>query len=127
VLEHIGRWDVQTVLKRWFDLLKSDGKLILSVPDFEAITKYYVKTKDLKSLVGLLYGGQDYNENFHKICWDFETLSEDLKQVGFQDVVRYDWKTSGFSNFDDYSKSYLPHLDFNEGTLMSLNVQAVKK
>jgi predicted SAM-dependent methyltransferase len=126
VLEHFCRWDVDTVLKRWFDLLSPGGKLYISVPDFEAAAIYYNRTKDLKTLIGLLYGGQDYPENYHKVCWDFKSLSEVLSNIGFTVIQKYDWKTSPFNLFDDYSKAYLPHMDFESGLLMSLNVLAIK-
>jgi len=128
VLEHFSRWRVSSVLKRWYDLLLPDGELFISVPDFEAVVNYYKKTKNLKSLIGLLYGGQDYDENFHHICWDFDSLKKDLTAVGFIDIHRYDYNSDEtyFADFDDYSKCYLPHMDKENGMLMSLNVRAVK-
>lgn len=126
VLEHFSRWDVKVILKRWYDLLTSGGILFLSVPDFEAIASYYYKTRDIEKLIGFLYGGQDYEENFHYYCWDFNSLKKDLEEVGFVNVDRYDWKNSPFKDFDDYSKAYLPHKDFENGKLMGLNVRAVK-
>lgn len=126
VLEHFSRWNVKTILKRWHDLLQPKGVLIISVPDFESIVRRYVEKENVEELTGLLYGGQDYAENFHHYCWDYESLSRDLKEVGFAEVCRYNWKDSTFVNFDDYSKCYLPHMNFNNGTLMSLNVTATK-
>jgi predicted SAM-dependent methyltransferase len=126
VLEHFSRWDITSILKRWYDLLMPDGLLFLAVPDFASISEYYQRTKDMSSLIGLLYGGQDYDENFHHICWDFNTLSLELKKAGFVSITRYDWRTSEFAQVDDYSKSYLPHKDFQNGMLMSLNVRASK-
>lgn len=127
VLEHFSRWDVRTVLKRWYDLLQPGGILRVSVPDFEAVVQRYLEKKDVEELIGFFYGGQDYTENFHHYCWDFKSLKGDLERVGFVDVNRYDWKTApGLESHDDYSRSYLPHMDFENGRLMSLNVKAVK-
>ena len=64
VLEHFGRWEYKDVLKRWFEILKPGGHLRLAIPNFHSICSYYTKTNDLKSLIGLLYGGQDYDENY---------------------------------------------------------------
>jgi len=125
VLEHFCRWRIPAVLSRWFDLLQPGGKLFLSVPDFEAVVDYYTKTKDLPSLMGLLYGGQDYAENFHCTCWDFSAMKSALEKAGFMEISRYNWKEY-FNGFDDYSKCYLPHMDIENGMLMSLNVMASK-
>jgi len=52
VLEHFGRWEYKDVLKRWFEILKPGGQLRLAVPDFSSICSYYIKTGDLKSIIG---------------------------------------------------------------------------
>ena len=122
VLEHFGRWEYKEVLKRWFEILKPEGKLRLAIPNFSAICNYYVKTGDLKSIMGLLYGGQDYDENYHYITFDYHTLSNDLKSIGYKTMS--EWNTEEYSG-DDFSKSYLPHMDKN-GILMSLNILATK-
>lgn len=126
VLEHFSRWDYMEVLKRWFELLEPNGILRLGVPDFEKIVEYYNQTKDLRSISGLLYGGQDYKENNHYWVWDFETISKELKSIGFKEVNRYDWEKTDHSNVDDYTQSYLPHMDKKNGILLSLNIEAIK-
>ena len=47
-------------------------------------------------------------------------------EVGFQEVRRWDWRTTEHTQVDDYSQAHLPHLDKEHGTLMSLNLEAVK-
>ena len=126
VLEHFGRWEYKDVLKRWFELLEPNGILRIGVPDFEEIAKYYLKTKDLRIVSGMLYGGQDYDENYHYWIYDFNTLQSELIQIGFKEVKRYDWRTTEHSYIDDYTQSYLPHLDKDNGTLLSLNIEAIK-
>jgi predicted SAM-dependent methyltransferase len=125
VLEHFSRWEYKTVLTRWFELLKPGGTLRLAIPNFSAICSYYVKTGDLSSIMGLLYGGQDYDENYHYVTFDYDSLSNDLIQIGFNNIIAYDYKTTEHSDVDDFSKAYLPHLDKN-GILMSLNIEAKK-
>jgi predicted SAM-dependent methyltransferase len=126
VLEHFSRWEYKDVLKRWHEILKPGGILRVAVPDFEAIVNYYSKTGDLNAIRGMMYGGQDYNENFHHWCWDFAHLKKDLVDVGFSVVERYDWRNTEHSHIDDFSQSYIPHLEKETGKLMSLNVQAIK-
>ena len=126
VLEHFSRHKYKEVLKRWHDVLKEGGILRIAVPDFEQIAKYYLETGDLRAVSGILYGGQDYPENNHFWCWDFEQLKKDLKEVGFNVIVRYEWQQTEHSDVDDFSQAYLPHMDKENGTLMSLNVEAKK-
>ncbi len=122
VLEHFSRWEYKSVLSRWFDLLELNGVLRLAVPNFNSITKHYNDNQDLSLLIGLLYGGQDYDENYHFMTFDFKSLSQDLLEIGFKKVSTWDNEEI---NIDDYSKSYLPHMDKN-GLLMSLNIMAIK-
>lgn len=126
VLEHQSRWDSKLILKRWFDILQSNGILRIAVPDFERIVDYYKQYNDLDMLMGLLYGGQDYDNDIHKCCWDFNRLSTILKEIGFVNIKRYSWRQTEHSNIDDFSQAYIPHMDKENGMLMSLNIEAIK-
>jgi hypothetical protein len=75
--------------------------------------------------MGLLYGGQDYDENYHYTAFDFNSLSNDLRTIGFNTVQVYNNENTDHSNIDDFSNAYLPHMDKN-GMLMSLNILAIK-
>lgn len=134
MIEHCKRQDYKKVLKRWYDLLKSSGILRLSAPDFEALCNYYLKTNDIKSIENLMYGDQKHDYGYHYIGLDFKTLSNDLKEIGFTDIHRYDWRTTEHFYIDDYSQCYLPRISYStrrpegniEGTLVSLNIEATK-
>lgn len=126
VLEHIGRRDYIKVLSHWYDLLCDGGVLRISVPDIEEVFNHYKINQDLRILRGLLWGGQTYNENYHYCGWDFKTIKEDLESIGFKNVVRYDWRKTEHSNIDDFSQCYLPHMDKENGKLMSLNIECTK-
>ncbi len=76
--------------------------------------------------MGLLYGGQDYEYNYHYCTFDFQLLKEKLEHAGFTDIERYDWKEFLPDGYDDFSRAYLPYMDFENGRLMSLNVKARK-
>lgn len=127
VLEHIRRHDVFRTFTEWARVLKFDGKLYVAVPDFEAVVEHYIEHREIKDIQGLLNGGQTYEGNEHYVSFDFSYIKELLLQAGFCDVNRYDWRETEFANFDDFSKAYLPHMDFDNGKLMSLNVLAIKK
>src|SRR3990167_5541653 len=99
------------VLEDWYKTLSIGGILRLSVPDFDKIIEYYKKTDDLKSVISFIYGGEKHDKDFHYHCWNFNTLRKDLEEVGFKNVERYDWRKLDHSYIDDYSQSYLPHMD----------------
>ena len=126
VLEHIERTEYMSVLTRWHDILQPNGVLRIAVPDMEQIFVHYQKYKDLAMIRGFLWGGQTYRENFHFCGWDFMTLSNELKSIGFRSIERYNWRMTEHAHIDDFSQSYLPHMDKENGMIMSLNVEAVK-
>lgn len=127
VLEHFSRYEYLTVLKRWYEILKKGGVIKLSVPDLEKVFLQYKNGTSLKKLMGFLYGGQNYEHNYHYVGFDYNTLKEDLEQIGFVDVKIWDWRESEHSDIDDYSQAYLPHMDKTNGMLMSLNIMGIKK
>jgi predicted SAM-dependent methyltransferase len=126
VLEHFGRHEVDQVLREWFRVLRKGGILRLAVPDFEAVSHCYQQTGELSDLVGLVCGGQRNEYDFHKMVFDEKLLRERLRNVGFVAVSRYDWSRTEHAWMDDYSQAYLPHMDKQNGRLMSLNIEAVK-
>jgi predicted SAM-dependent methyltransferase len=124
VLERFKRYEVEKVLKELYRVLKLGGILRIAVPDFEAVVKVYEKYKDMELIMGLLYGGQDYEYNFHHVGFDFKYLGKLLTKVGFKNVHRYDWRKTIHKDYDDFSQAYIPHMDKEQGILMSLNVEA---
>ena len=128
VLEHFTRLEMSRggVIKEWYRVLRGGGVLRIAVPNFEAIVEEYMSSKNLELVMGLLYGGQNYEYNFHYQAYDFKRLSELLRRAGFSDIKRYDWREFLPADYDDFSRAYLPHMDFEHGRLMSLNVVAIK-
>lgn len=126
VLEHFKRNEVDGVLTEWLRVLKPGGILRIAVPGFEELVAIYQKYKDLNLILGPLVGGQTYEYNFHYMAFDFKTLSERLKKIGFKDVARYDWRKTEHANVDDFSQAYIPHMDKENGLPVSLNIEAIK-
>lgn len=129
LLEHFGRHEYMDVLQEWYRVLRPEGLLRLSVPDFAACAKIYYEEglrDGLSGLVGLVSGGQRDEYDYHKMIFDYALLSESLRKVGFRNIRRWDWREVSHASVDDYSQAYLPHLDKQNGLHMSLNVEANK-
>ncbi len=129
ILEHFGRSEFVDVLQEWKRVLRPGGTLRLAVPDFAACAKLYYEQglKDgLTGLIGLVSGGQRDCYDFHKMIFDEPFLTKILLDMGFTTVRRWDWRLTEHADIDDYSQAYLPHMDKENGTLMSLNLEAIK-
>jgi len=126
LLEYFDRIEVIEVLQEWKRVLKPSGVLRLAVPDFEKLCSLYTSGHGIERVLGPLYGKWGTPPVYHKTTYDFSSLSNLLHSVGFQDVSRYDWRDTEHSHIDDHSQAYFPHMDKENGMLISLNVEAVK-
>jgi predicted SAM-dependent methyltransferase len=126
LLEHFPRRQTLLVLTEWKRVLRRGGILRIAVPDFAALSKLYQETKDLSLILGPLVGKQDYEYNTHYRVFDYNSLSQLLYSIGFRGVGRYNWQERIHKDYDDYSQAYIPHMDKENGTLISLNIEATK-
>tara|TARA_R110000824_G_scaffold195409_2_gene378168 strand:+ start:13071 stop:13616 length:546 start_codon:yes stop_codon:yes gene_type:complete len=129
VLEYFNRQEGCTLLAEWRRVLKPDGILRLAVPDFAALTRLYQEKKiRLENVLGPLYGAMQMGTEtiYHKTTYDLENLSMFLTQNGFYEIMKYNWRETDHSQFDDHSQAYFPHMDKENGTLISLNVEGKK-
>ena len=126
ILEHANYKDSEKALKRWFAVLKKGGCLRLAIPDMESHFAHYYYHKDLRLLHSTFWGSQKHEYDYHKNGWDYKKIKEDLEAVGFIMIRKWDWKKVEHSYVDDYSQTYYPHMDKENGKLMSLNVEAIK-
>jgi predicted SAM-dependent methyltransferase len=126
VLEHFKRTEVLDVLKEWNRILKKAGVLRLSVPNFRTLAELYLKTNNISIVLGPIVGRQDDAYNIHYNVFDEEALRVLLKEAGFRIIYKYDWRKTEHCDIDDFSSAYIPHMDKKNGTLISLNVEAIK-
>tara|TARA_R110000796_G_scaffold106618_1_gene217077 strand:+ start:11535 stop:12071 length:537 start_codon:yes stop_codon:yes gene_type:complete len=129
IIEYFDREEIVPILKEWHRVLKPDGILQLAVPDFAVMAKLYDSGNyKLENFLGPLYGRMLMGNSviYHRTVYDFYCLKRLLLEVGYKNVKRYDWRETNHSHYDDHSQAYLPHMDKNNGILISLNVECTK-
>ena len=90
-LEHICLNLVPNYLSYLSRLLRANGQLYISVPDFEILSSIYLSRKvSLAEIVRAIHGGQEYEGNTHYISFDYDLLSTLLAKSGFSKIQRYD-------------------------------------
>lgn len=129
VLEHLPRTDTFRTLVEWNRVLKVGGYVRISVPDWDATVRYYNETGDLENVLNWIYGGrenEELNEFTHRRIFNLANMRSLLYEAGFKRIERYDPWNTFHGDIDDFSFAYRPHMDFENGIAMSLNVQACK-
>lgn len=130
--EYFDRQQAAGVLAEWSRVLAPGGTLRLAVPDFDALIEVYRRTGELDRILGPLYGRMEIDTEtgpatlYHKTTYTFATLSELLEANGFTNVRRYRWQDTIHRDHDDHSQAYFPHMDKENGLLISLNVEATR-
>lgn len=131
-LEYFDREQATNVLAEWRRVLKPGGVLRLAVPDFPALVRVYQQTGDLKKILGPLYGRMEITTDagqlvlYHRTTYDELTLRALLESAGFVQAERWDWRQTEHAMIDDHSQAYYPHMQKEDGILVSLNMQACK-
>lgn len=129
VLEYFDREEVKTVLAEWFRVLREGGTLRVAVPDFTRLSCLYCDGDiHLDQVLGPLFGRMKMGDVtiYHKTVYDRPSLANVLHEAGFHFIRDYNWRNTEHSHFDDHSQSFIPHMDKDNGTLISLNMEATK-
>jgi predicted SAM-dependent methyltransferase len=120
-LEHIPMHGVQAMLRKLHGMLKPNGKIYISVPDFAILSSLYLSGRvPLSAVVRAIHGGQEYPGNIHYMSYDIELLSAIISSSGFSGIKRYapsDFLPDGFSDTSTYEIG---------GKAISLNICASK-
>ena len=125
--EYYDRQEAASVLKEWRRVLKPNGTLKISVPNFESIVQVYQKYNDLDGIgiLGPLYGKwklQEDNHIYHRTVYDQKSLSKLLSECGYKNVKNYSAEDFLPKDYDDFSLAYVPHMD-KSGIQMQLNLE----
>ena len=129
VIAYFDQDKIKEVLTEWKRILKPGGTLRLATPNFKAMSKLYNNGDiTLDGLIGPLYGRMDMGDIkiFHKQVYDGDKLWDLLRLLGFSNINVWDWHTTEHAQFDDHSQAYIPHMDKDNGTLISLNIECTK-
>ena len=129
MIEYFNREEVKDVLNEWIRVLKPNGKLRLAVPNFEEMVTLYLDGEiELSGILGPLYGQMPMGEEtiYHRTTYDYLSLENLLSELGMKNVVKWDWRKTSHSKFDDHSQAYIPHMDKENGVLISLNIECQK-
>jgi predicted SAM-dependent methyltransferase len=131
--EYFDRNEALRVLNEWRRVMKLGASLTLAVPDFDKLLMVYNQTNDLKNILGPLFGVWEIPGKkdviSHKTVYNQIELTSVLELAGFKNVSNWDWRkffVGEIKDFDDYSKAYFPHLDFENGIHVSLNLTCTK-
>ena len=124
VLEHIGKSRLRQTIWEWRRVLKPNGILRLSVPDFDKILTIYESSGRNIEVINRPLMGEKNEFNNHETVFNYSYLAGLLKDVGFGEVKQWDPDEVEHHDFEDWSSGRL-----NVGTKsfqVSLNVEAVK-
>ncbi|HCU07023.1 MAG TPA: methyltransferase [Holosporales bacterium] len=130
--EYFDRIEAIRVLEEWRRVLKKGAILRLAVPDFDKLIEIYSITNRLETILGPLFGRMLIDTEtgkqslYHKTTYSFNSLEKILLDNGFRDIKRYNWQETIHKDYDDHSQAYFPHMDKENGILISLNIEATK-
>ena len=125
LLEHIRRDQLRKTLWEWRRILKPNGILRLSVPDFDALLDIYrACQKDIDSITAPLMGGQDYAENIHYSVFNLKYLSRLLTELGFRSVRKWYPEQVDYHDFEDWASKTIEKGGKNYR--VSLSIEAIK-
>jgi predicted SAM-dependent methyltransferase len=90
LVEHFGDYEARKrLLPYWRSLLKEGGRIVVIVPDAEAMMKRWAAGEfPWEDLREVTFGGQEYSGNTHYTMYTPDSLEQALKEAGFSRVER---------------------------------------
>lgn len=94
VLEHFVLEDGIRALKRWHEVLKDEGSLIITIPNIKVLAMYWLTNRidDYTFFVNCMgaYMGSDYDT--HKWHYTEDSLKSELEKIGFKKVTIFNFR-----------------------------------
>ena len=124
-LEHFPYAQVPYILSEWHRVLKVDGILRLSVPDFDLILEIYKdRENNVNSILGPLMGGHADKYDFHKTIFNQRYLKQLLIESGFREVREWLPGSCSLTSLNDWSSKTICLA--GKEYAVSLNIEAIK-
>ena len=103
IIEHFPIAQTVDVLNEWVRVLKPGGFIEFRLPNLRAICHAYLTgVRDGKGASWLLYGGQEYEGNFHYVGFDRQFFKATCAQAGLMEVT---YNEDGFNMVVRYKKN----------------------
>ncbi len=87
VIEHFSHRQIRDVIVEWTRVLRSQGTLEIECPDLRARALLFFLFPNWKNIQDI-YGGQDYDGNYHKCGFSYELLKSLLESCGIKQIKR---------------------------------------
>lgn len=84
VIEHLPHRRVPDILKKWYDLLKPGGKLVLELPDFDVAVKEYLNGNDAR--IYNIFGYQRFPGDTHLFGYNYKRIKVILNSIGYLNI-----------------------------------------
>ena len=136
-LEHLSHHEVENALSECYRILKTKGKIRIIVPDLSIFIKKYCSNDDMwfqtwqdvvledpsrhhmkKYFTKMFAINFTASYNFHKSCWDFESLENALSIHGFKNIKKCEYNIG--------TQELLIDSDSEDRKLVSIYVEAEK-
>jgi len=93
VLEHFKLSEISAVLDEWVRIMKPEGEMRLVLPNLEWAARHIVNREVDKDVMNVVYGEQNYIENFHRAGFTPDMIEGALKKKGF---TRFLWDFNSY-------------------------------
>ena len=121
ILEHIKNLEIANVLKNLYRILSKNGKLFVSVPNLEVLSKAILdpnlNVQEKYEITRIIYGGQIDDYDYHYFGFTREILNSLLIQAGFYKVE----EVKNFGLFNDTSSKTSYGFDISINTIAYKN------
>lgn len=87
LIEHFPHATAKAILSEWTRVLKKNGKIEIRCPDLRARALLFFLFPNWKNIKNI-YGGQDYEGNYHKSGFSYRLLKGVLRDLRIQNIKR---------------------------------------